>query len=92
VLEETGIEVEIVGLIDVVDSLTPYPGSPDRPEPKSLSHHYTLIDFIAKPVGGMLQAGDDASDARWVPIEKLDDYHLWEETIRIIHKAVRFLT
>ena len=85
VLEETGIEVEILGLIDVVDSLTPQPGSTD------LSHHYTLIDFAARPVGGVLQAGDDAVQARWVPLAQLADYHLWDETIRIIHQAARFL-
>ena len=65
VLEETGIEIEILGLIDVVDSLTPLPGSTD------LSHHYTLIDFAARPVGGVLQAGDDAAQARWVPLSEL---------------------
>ena len=85
VLEETGIEIEILGLIDVVDSLTPLPGSTD------LSHHYTLIDFAARPVGGVLQAGDDAVQARWVPLSELADYHLWDETIRIIHQAARFL-
>ncbi|NMM44773.1 NUDIX hydrolase [Rhodospirillaceae bacterium KN72] len=80
VLEETGIAVEIQALLDVVDML-PSPANGDR--------HYTLINFRARPVGGTLQAGDDAMDARWVPLTDLDDYNLWVETRRVIELAAR---
>lgn len=77
VREETGLEIEILGLVDVVDSLT-------RDEAGAVVRHYVLIDFAARAVGGTLAAASDAMDARWVPYAALADYGLWEETRRII--------
>src|SRR4051812_29270883 len=59
VQEETGLDVEIDGLIDVVDSVT-------RNASDEVVRHYVLIDFLARPVGGALRAGSDAAEARWV--------------------------
>ena len=43
-----------------------------------VTYHYVIIDYFAEVVGGDLAAGDDASDARWVPIKDLDGYELTE--------------
>lgn len=81
VLEETGLDTEIAGLIDVVDSIT-------HATDGRIQYHYTLIDMLALASADAIpQAGADAVDAVWVPIEKLPDYKLWSETIRIIDKA-----
>lgn len=83
VREETGLEVEILGLIDVIDSIS-------RDEKGEITRHYVLIDFTARPVGGTLAAGTDASDARWVPFAMLDEYTLWSETRRVIEASARY--
>ena len=54
VREETGIEVEVVR----------YAGKVERTSP--LGAMYDIDDFVCRPVGGELRAGDDAADARWV--------------------------
>lgn len=41
-----------------------------------ITYHYILIDYFAHPTGGTLTPGDDASDARWVPLDDLDRYDL----------------
>jgi ADP-ribose pyrophosphatase YjhB (NUDIX family) len=82
VREETGLTVEIVGLIDVVDSVT-------RNEADVVLRHYVLIDFTARAIGGTLSAASDAADARWVPYAALDEYALWQETRRIIEASAR---
>ena len=82
VREETGLEVEVVGLIDVVDSVT-RDGSGD------VIRHYVLIDFLVQPLSGTLSAGSDAAEARWVAYGSLDEYVLWKETRRIIDAAAR---
>ncbi|MDW3205291.1 MAG: NUDIX hydrolase [Alphaproteobacteria bacterium] len=84
VREETGIEVEIVALIDVIDALNALPDG-------TLSHHYTLIDFVARPIGGYLQAGDDADEARWVAAEEVDGMLEWDETRRIVRRALEMV-
>ncbi len=78
--EETGVEVALIGLVDVVDGIR-------RDDAGAAISHYTLIDFAAEWVSGEPVAGDDAAEARWTPLESLDDYRLWSETRRIIAAA-----
>ena len=80
VKEETGLDAHLVGLIDVVDGIF-------HDAEGTLSHHYTLVDFVAK-ASGEPRAGDDAGDARWVPLNAIGRYKLWSETQRIIELAV----
>jgi len=57
VREETGLEIEVLGLIDVVDSIS-------RDESGRVRYHYLLADVLARPRGGTLKAGGDVADAR----------------------------
>ena len=74
--EETGIEAELTGLIDVVDGFFP----PDR--------HYVLIDYAARWTSGEPVAGDDAAEAAFHPVSAIDSLVAWEETRRVILAAV----
>lgn len=73
--EETGVEAEITGLLDVVDGL--FPG-----------RHYLLVDYGARWVSGEPRAGDDAADARFWPVEAALEAVDWGETRRIIRLAL----
>ena len=77
VREETGCSVEVVALLDVVDSIT-------RDRDGGIEYHYTLIDFLADWTEGDAGPRGDAADAAWVSIDALGDYRLWEETLRLI--------
>jgi 8-oxo-dGTP diphosphatase len=74
--EETGVEAEITGLIDVVDGLFPEAG-----------RHYVLIDYAARWVAGEPMAGDDALEARFVPMDRVESLVEWAETLRVIRMA-----
>jgi 8-oxo-dGTP diphosphatase len=76
--EETGVEAEIVALIDVVDAIFTSRTSGDT------TRHYVLIDYVARHVSGAPKVGDDAAQARFVPMNELPNYNLWIETLRII--------
>jgi len=78
--EETGIEAEVLGLVDVVDSVT-------RDQEGLIQYHYTLVDYACRWTGGEPTAGGDAAEARWVPLADLEDLGLWSETLRVIHLA-----
>ena len=82
VLEETGLTVEIAGLIDVVDSLS-------RDGDGNVARHYVLVDFAARWLSGELRAGSDAAEARWVPLDRLGEYGLWSETVRIVELCAK---
>lgn len=80
VLEETGLAIEVVELVDVVDSIT-------RDAEDRARYHYTLVDVRAEWRSGEAVAGDDAEAVAWAPLDDLARYELWAETVRVIHLA-----
>lgn len=81
VFEETGIEIALGPIADVVDSIT-------RDDDGRVLHHYTLVDFAATWVAGEPRAGDDAIDARWFTLAELEAETLWPETLRLIRAVL----
>ena len=81
VLEETGLEVDILGLVDVVDSIR-------RDDAGKVRYHYTLVDVVAVATEpGNPIAGSDARDAAWMALEDISGLDLWSETERVIGLA-----
>jgi 8-oxo-dGTP diphosphatase len=72
--EETGVTAELAGLVDVVDGFFG-----DR--------HYVLIDYAARWAAGEPVAGDDAAEARFMPLQEALVAVDWHETRRIILEA-----
>ncbi|MSO92771.1 MAG: NUDIX domain-containing protein [Rhodospirillales bacterium] len=81
IMEETGVAIEVLGLVDVVDSI-------QKDADGRVRQHYTLIDVGAAWRGGKPKAGGDALAAEWVPVADISTLGLWTETERVIRKAV----
>ena len=81
VKEETGLDVQVLEIIDVVDSINRDPNG-------RLQYHYTLIDACVTVTGGTLKAGSDAMDAKWFSSYEITELKLWSETSRIIDGAI----
>jgi len=79
--EETGVEAEILGLLDVVDGAFRGPDG-------ALQAHYVLIDYAARWRSGEPVAGDDAVEARFWPAAEAMALVQWSETRRIIALAL----
>ena len=75
-VEETGVEAELGPLVDVVDGIFPESG-----------RHYVLVDFAARWKSGEPVAGDDAADARFWPLDGIEEHVAWAETVRVIRLA-----
>ncbi len=58
VREETGLLVEPLELIEVLDRI--------HHEGKRVRYHYVIADYLCRVVGGALQAASDADAVRWV--------------------------
>ncbi|MYJ71973.1 MAG: NUDIX hydrolase [Rhodospirillaceae bacterium] len=77
VREETGLEIRLCELLDVVDTMR-------RDESGAVTLQYTLVDFDADWMAGEAQAASDAEHAEWADPDALAAYGLWSETLRII--------
>jgi len=62
VREETGLEVEVVDLIELIDRVVRQPAL----ENPRIRYHYVIADYLCRAVGGKLQAASDAEVVRWV--------------------------
>lgn len=77
VLEETGLTIEVGESVWVGDIL-------DDADPPA--YHYTVVDFRGTVVGGELVAGDDAAEARWVPVAEVRNMLLTPTMIDLIDR------
>jgi 8-oxo-dGTP diphosphatase len=80
VKEETGLEVEVGPIVDVLDRLRF--DADGRPR-----FHYVLVDFICRPKGGTLVSGSDAAGVAWADLVELPLYGVAESTVGVIVKA-----
>lgn len=80
VLEETGLVVETVDVVQAFDRIS-------RDAEGGVRYHYVLVDYLCRVVGGSLLCGTDALEARWATAEELDG--LTPLTVAVIRKALR---
>jgi 8-oxo-dGTP diphosphatase len=80
VMEETGVDIEVIGLVDIVDSIRR--DADGRPE-----YHYTIIETMAEWISGEPTAADDAAAAGWFSMEEALKAVRWSKTVEIIEKA-----
>jgi 8-oxo-dGTP diphosphatase len=77
VKEETGVEIEIESLVEIIEAITP----------GGEGYHFVIIDYVARAVSGALAPASDALDAVWAGLNSLPDYELTPELLGVIDKA-----
>ena len=80
IMEETTVDIQVLGLIDVVDSIR-------HDDDGRVQYHYTLVDVFGEWRDGEPTPQDDAAEAAWFTLDQLDALGMWSETIRVIHLA-----
>jgi ADP-ribose pyrophosphatase YjhB (NUDIX family) len=79
VLEETGLVVEPIEFIELLDRI--------HREGDRVRYHYVIADYLCRVVGGELKAASDADAARWVEREQWNSHSalkLDPITVRVI--------
>ena len=91
VREETGLLVEPLELVELVDRI-----HHERIDPKSgreagrVRYHYVIADYLCRVTGGELRAASDADAVRWVERAEWNSHSalvLDPITVRVIEKA-----
>jgi len=78
--EETGLDVDIVDVLGVVDKIV-------RDEARRVKYHFVIIDYLAEPRGGSMKAASDALEARWAKAEELPGYELPPTLVELLKRA-----
>lgn len=79
--EETGLEVEVGPVIEVLERIS-------RDEADRVEFHYVLVDYLCRPVGGLLRHGSDVDGAVWADPRDLAPYGLTDKATEVIGKAM----
>ncbi len=80
VLEEVGLKVKVIDLVAALDRVIF-----DRDG--RIEYHYILLDFLCEILDGRLNAGTDADECRFVPIEELWRHEMTHGTEEVIQRA-----
>ena len=78
--EETGIEVEILGLSAFLERI--FPDAEGK-----ISYHYVLLDFLCRYIGGEPRAGSDILELCFTPLPCLENFRLTSHACEVIWRA-----
>jgi ADP-ribose pyrophosphatase YjhB (NUDIX family) len=82
VREETGLDVEPIELIELLDRI--------HREGGRVRYHYVIADYLCRVTGGKLRAASDAAAVRWVERSEWNSHSalvLDPITVRVIEKG-----
>jgi 8-oxo-dGTP diphosphatase len=82
VKEETGLDVEPLELIELLDRI--------HREGGRVRYHYVIADYLCRVSGGELRAASDADDVRWVQRAEWNSHsalQLDPITVRVLEKG-----
>ena len=81
VAEETGLEVHIGPVVDVLDLV-------ERGPDGRVQYHFVVVDYACRPATQTIRCGSDADEVRWVEAASLDAYQLTEKAASVIRAAL----
>jgi len=81
VLEETGLKVEPVRVITVVDHVEKDTGG-------QVTSHHTIIEVAATSRGGSPVPGDDVTEARWASLPDMEALVVLDDVKRVVRQAL----
>jgi 8-oxo-dGTP diphosphatase len=86
-LEETGIEVRVLELIEVFDRIYPPDGANAAEAKQKPRFHYVIADYLCERITGEPRAGSDVTDVEFAREDELAKFGLTETATRILKKA-----
>jgi len=86
-LEETGVEVRVLDLIEVFDRIFLENETPGSRQTKSPRFHFVIVDYLCERISGEARAGSDVTDVAYAREDELAKFHLTETATRVLKKA-----
>ena len=79
--EECGLKVRVGDVAGVLTRVI-------RDGDGRVRYHWVLVDHVAYPESGTLQAGTDAAEVRWVEVDEVEQMDTTEGLMDMIRRAV----
>ena len=83
ILEETGLRIRAREPVYTFDHL-------EQDGDGKILFHYVIVDLLADYIGGDIQAGDDALEARWITSGEIKRLEVSPKTVELLHRQFRF--
>ncbi len=86
ILEETGIHIKAGEVVFTFEHI-------EQDRDGEVLFHYVVLDMAADYLSGELRAGDDAREARWIPLRHLEQWPVnsttWQALRQLFPNMVR---
>nr|HEV7954329.1 NUDIX hydrolase [Candidatus Acidoferrales bacterium] len=87
-LEETGLAVRVIELIEIFERISHAKISDVNVQPNPRpQYHFVIVDYLCEVVSGMAIAGSDVTDLAFAAEDELSQFNLTPTATRIFKKA-----
>ena len=86
-LEETGVTVRALELIEVFERIWGGEGVNAKSVPARPKYHYVIADYLCERISGEPCAASDVTDVAFAREDQLEEFALTETATRILRKA-----
>ena len=80
ILEETGLEVEVGPVVEVVDRIT-------TDGEGKIAYHFVVIDYLCRATSGTIRAGSDVDEVVLADPARLEAYAVTDAVTRVVARA-----
>ena len=86
-LEETGLAVRVLDLIEVFDRIFTEPDAGGGGTPQKPKFHYVIVDYLCERIAGEPRPGSDVTDVAFAREDELGKFGLTAAATRVLRKA-----
>ena len=86
--EETGLDVRVLGLIEVFERIFHDEAAPASAPPR---YHFVILDYLCEVVSGEPRAGSDVTELAWAREKDLGQYSLTPTATRVLRQAFQMV-
>jgi ADP-ribose pyrophosphatase YjhB (NUDIX family) len=86
-LEETGLEVQVLDMIEAFDRIFLDPAAANSNDKSRPKYHYVIVDYLCERLAGEAQAGSDVTDIAYATEQELEKFQMTSTAMRVLRRA-----
>lgn len=86
-LEETGLEVQVLDMIEAFDRIFLDPAAANSKDKSRPKYHYVIVDYLCERLSGEAQAGSDVTDIAYATEQELEKFQMTSTAMRVLRRA-----